>query len=258
MKTLITHNLQLTTPTHIAVIMDGNRRWARERNLPVLAGHQKVANEVLETLIEHAASCGIKYMTFWAWSTENWQRDKREVEGIMRLFRDVIARRWKKLHEKGVRINIIGDISKFASDIQDSLKKVIEQTRNNTKITVTLALNYGGRDEVMRAINKMYQNYSSSEAENRVEKSEVDSSRLRSNNKIITKEQFSQFLDTAGIPDPDLIVRPGGEKRLSGFLLWQSEYSELYFADWMMPEFTPEKLDEILEDFVKRKRRFGK
>ena len=236
--------MKTTIPTHIAVIMDGNRRWARERGLPIFAGHRKVADEILESLIEHASKRGIKYMTFWAWSTENWQRDKREVSGIMRLFRDVIARRWQKLHDKGIRIKVIGDISKFDSDIRQSLEKVVEKTKNNTKITVTLALNYGGRDELLRAINAAI--------------SHQPSAIRQSENWKLTADSFSEFLDTADTPDPDIIVRPGGEKRLSGFLLWQSEYSELYFADWMMPEFTPEKLDEILEDFATRKRRFGK
>lgn len=221
-------------PVHVAVIMDGNRRWASEHNLPILEGHRRVANEILEPLIEYAAKRGVKYMTFWAWSTENWQRDKKEVEGIMKLFGEVIKRRWQKLHEKGVRVCVIGDISKFAPHIKDALEKVVEQTKNNKTITAIFALNYGGRDEILRATKKI--------------------------NKLnnVTIQQFNNLLDTAGIPDPDVIVRTGGQQRLSGFLPWQSVYSELYFPTWYMPEFTPEKLEEVIEEFSKRQRRFGR
>jgi undecaprenyl diphosphate synthase len=225
---------QKNIPAHIAVIMDGNRRWARERGLPVLAGHKKVADDILEPLIEYAAKRGVKYMTFWAFSTENWSRSHQEVSGIMRIFRHVIKKRWARLHEKGVRVKVIGDISKFSPDIQEALEKVVEQTKNNNTITAVFALNYGGRDEILRAIKKV------------------------SDNKKLTSDSLSTRLDTNGIPDPDLIVRTGGEERLSGFLIWQSQYSELYFPKWYMPEFTPDKLDEVLEEYAKRQRRFGK
>lgn len=228
----------LQVPQHIAVIMDGNRRWARKRKLPVYAGHDHVANVVLEPLIEHAAKRGIKYMTFWAFSTENWNREKREVTAILRIFRHVIAKRWQRLHEKGVRVKVIGDLSRFPKDIQENLRKVVEDTKYNTKITATFALSYGGRDDVLRAIQKYKENSHSV--------------------KKLSQEEFSALLDTAGTPDPEIVVRPGGEKRLSGFMLWQSEYSELFFKDWYMPEFTPKKLDELLEEFAIRQRRFGR
>lgn len=231
---------------HIAIIMDGNRRWAREHGLPVLAGHRAVADEVLESLVEHAAERGVKYITFWAFSTENWQRDAKEVEGIMRIFRHVIHKRWQRLHEKGVRIRVIGDISKFAPDIRKSLEKVAEQTKDNKRITAVFALNYGGRDEIIRAIKKAPR---------------ITYHVLRKTNMTLdtlTPDTFGSFLDTSGIPDPDLIIRTGGEQRLSGFLLWQSEYSELYFPNFYMPDFTPEKLDEAIEEFASRQRRFGK
>ncbi|MBP9814216.1 di-trans,poly-cis-decaprenylcistransferase [Candidatus Woesebacteria bacterium] len=221
-------------PTHIAIIMDGNRRWAKEHGLPVLSGHQKVADEILEPLVEHAAERGVQYITFWAFSTENWNRDRAEVEGIMRIFKHVIGKRWARLHEKGVRIRTIGDLSKFSPDIQDSLHKVIEQTKDNKKITAVFALNYGGRDEVLRAIHSL------------------------PDAKTATMEELSNLLDTKGIPDPDLIIRTSGEQRLSGFLPWQGVYSELYFPTWFMPEFTAEKLDEAIAEFGQRKRRFGK
>jgi len=213
--------------------MDGNRRWARERGLPALEGHRWVTDKILDPLIEHAAKRGVKFMTFWAWSTENWERDKKEVEGMMRLFRFVIKRRWQRLHEKGVRIRVIGDLSKFPADIKIALDDVVEQTKNNKTITAIFALNYGGRDEIVRAIS-------------------------RAVSCQLSADSFSQFLDTKGIPDPELIIRTGGEQRLSGFLLWQSEYSELYFPTWYMPDFTPERLDEAIEELQRRRRRFGK
>jgi len=220
-------------PIHIAIIMDGNRRWARARGLPILEGHRRVADKILEPLIEHAAKRGVRYMTFWAFSTENWQRSAQEVRGIMAIFRHVIKKRWARLHEKGVRVRVIGDLSKFPADIKKALEDVIEQTKDNTTITAIFALNYGGRDEIIRAIKKVSPD-------------------------ALTPDTFSQLLDTSGIPDPELIIRTGGEQRLSGFLLWQSEYSELYFPSWYMPEFTPERLDEAVEEFQKRKRRFGR
>ncbi len=228
-------------PKHIAIIMDGNRRWAKEHNLPVSEGHRRVADNILIPLVKHAADRGISYITFWAWSTENWQRDKREVAGIMKLFKHVIAMRWKRLHENGVRIRTIGDISQFAPDIKEPLERVIEQTKDNKKITAIFALNYGGRDEIIRAINRWQKNC-----------------KLKIENYKLSEQDFASYLDTADIPDPDLVIRTGGEQRLSGFLLWQSEYSELYFPSWYMPEFTPEKLDEAIEEFNRRQRRFGR
>lgn len=223
------------TPRHIAIVMDGNRRWARVHNLPIVEGHRRVATQVLEPLIEHAADSGVEYLTLWAWSTENWKRAEDEIGGIMKLLRWGFDAYGMRMHKKGIRVKVVGDVSKLASDIQESLRKLIELTRDNTRITVVFALNYGGRDEIMRAVKKV--------------PAEVIPS--------LTAETFDTYLDTVGIPDPDMIIRPGGEKRLSGFLLWQSEYSELYFVDWYMPEFTPEKLDEALIEFAGRRRRFG-
>lgn len=230
-------------PTHIAVIMDGNRRWARERGLPVLEGHRKVADDVLEPLIEHAAKRGVRYMTFWAFSTENWNRSAGEIRGIMAIFRHVIRKRWARLHEKGVRVRVIGDLAKFPSDIQQSLRDVVEQTKNNTTITAIFALNYGGRDEILRAIRRLHENYHPPAG---------------GSNFKLSEESFSSLLDTFGIPDPELIIRTGGEQRLSGFFLWQSQYSELYFPTWYMPEFTTKRLDEAIEVYQARQRRFGK
>lgn len=219
-----------TIPKHVAIIMDGNRRWAREHHLPVIEGHRRVATKILEPLIEHAADVGIEYLTLWAWSTENWKRAAEEVGGIMKLLQWGFGTYGERMHKKGMRVKVIGDISKLDKSIQKELNDLMKLTEDNTRITVIFALNYGGRDEILRAVGKL-------------------SSKL---------EPLSSKLDTAGIPDPDMIIRPGGEKRLSGFLLWQSEYSELYFADWYMPEFTPARLDEALLEYANRKRRFGK
>jgi len=226
-------------PHHIAIIMDGNRRWAKEKGLPALEGHRKVADDILEPLIEYASTQGVKYLTFWAWSTENWKRSHDEVEGIMNIFRNLFTKRLDRLHKKGVRVRTIGDLSKFSDDIQKTLMSTVEKTKNNTVITVIFALNYGGRDEIIRATQKLLGNGQCQ----------------MSNDQL--KKQFECNLDTLGIPDPELIVRTGGEQRLSGFLLWQSEYSELYFPSWYMPEFTREKFDEVLQEYQRRKRRFG-
>ena len=229
-----------TIPKHIAIIMDGNRRWAKEHHLPQLMGHKRVADDILEPLIEHGADIGITYMTFWAWSTENWNRKPEEVKGIMEIFRRIITKNWKRLAEKGVRIKIIGDLSKFPKDIERSLNDIVEETKHNTRITTIFALNYGGRDEILRVINKSLERANNKEQRTK-----------------ISEKEFSQLLDTKDIPDPELIIRTGGEQRLSGFFLWQSEYSELYFPSFYMPDFTPERLDEAVEEYQKRKRRFG-
>lgn len=234
-----------SVPQHIAIIMDGNRRWAKARHLPVLEGHRRVTDDVLEPLIEHASQIGIKYLTFWAWSTENWEREKHEVLGIMNLFRHVVKNRWQRLHEKGVKIQTIGNISQFPKDLHTSLVDIVEQTKYNTAITVVFALNYGGRDEITRSIRRLIL-----QSQREIQK-KADAFQ-------ITPEDIATHLDTALIPDPDMIIRTGGEKRLSGFLLWQSQYSELFFVDYPMPEFTPQKLDEAVREFHHRQRRFGK
>jgi len=221
-------------PTHIAIIMDGNRRWARAHKLPILEGHRRVANVVLEKLVEHAAARGVKYVTFWAFSTENWNRAEEEVSGIMTILKKSIGYFGKRMHEKGVRLFVIGDISRLDVQLRHSITSVVELTRHNNKITVIIALNYGGRDEIIRAIKQI------------------------THPETITEEIFSQLLDTHGIPDPDLLIRTGGEQRLSGFLPWQGTYSELYFPLWYMPDFTPEHLDEAIEEYQRRQRRFGK
>ena len=223
---------------HIAIIMDGNRRWAKQHKLQALQGHQYVTDKVIEPLVDRCIELKIPYLTLWAFSTENWQREKSEVEGLMQLFRKAFQKSVEDLHQKGVRLNYIGDMSKFPKDIQESVQKWMEISKSNTKITVSFALNYGGRDEIIRAIHK-------------AQKNNADLSQ-------ITQDQFSTFLDTANMPDPDMIIRPGGEKRLSGYLAWQAVYAELYFTDLLMPNFGPKQLDAAIEEYDSRQRRFGK
>jgi undecaprenyl diphosphate synthase len=224
-------------PQHIAIIMDGNRRWAKQHKLQVLQGHQYVTDKVIETLVDACIEFGVKYLTLWAFSTENWKRDQSEVEGLLKLFRKAFTKNVEDLHKKGVRLNYIGDMSKFPQDIQDNVSKWVKVSQQNTKLTVTFALNYGGRDEILRAMKKALNN------------GEDLSS--------ISAQQFSQYLDTHDLPDPDLIIRPGGEQRLSGYLPWQSVYSELYFTPILMPDFGREELLTAIEEFQTRARRFG-
>lgn len=223
-------------PTHIAIIMDGNRRWAKKQGLNLLKGHQKVANEVIESLADRCKERGVSHLTLWAWSTENWNRDKKEVDKVLGLFRDMLAKNIDRLHQKDIKVLTIGDISKFPPDIREDIEKGVAKTKDNKSLTVIFALNYGGRDELIRAIKSL---------------KPEDIANL-------SEKSFSQNLDTKNIPDPDLIIRPGGEKRLSGLLPWQSVYSEIYFTDILMPDFGPVKLDQALEEYAIRKRRFGK
>lgn len=225
-------------PQHIAIIMDGNRRWARQNKLKIFKGHEKVARENIEQLTQHCISLGIPFLTLWAFSTENWQRDEAEVNAIMELMRLSFKEGFDEMLKEKVRVKTIGDLSKFPQDIQESIGRFKKINVKDYKITVTFALNYGGRDEVLRAVRRGVA------AKVNFEKLEVD--------------EFGQYLDTAGIPDPDLIIRTGGERRLSGFMPWQSVYSELYFTKALMPDFDTRELDKALRDYQKRTRRFGR
>jgi undecaprenyl diphosphate synthase len=225
--------------THVAIIPDGNRRWAKARNVPAMEGHRYSFEEVLPSLLEKAADLGIKYFTFWAMSTENrLKRSVSEVEGLFSLGKLFYAKRLNEFVKRGIRLQFIGDTAQLSPEIRSIMKDSAEKTKNNTKITLVIALNYGGRDEVIRALQKV-------NAMNFLAKS-------------VNKDNFGQFLDTNGIPDPDLIIRTGGEKRLSGFMLWQSEYSELYFSDLFFPDFSPKELEKAVDEFNNRKRNFGK
>lgn len=221
---------------HVAFIMDGNRRWAREHHLPLFAGHTK-GYQAIEPLIAYAVEKDIKYLTFWAFSTENWNRDKKEVEVLLQIFRKLFAGKIiNRLHKNGVKINVLGNINAFPKDIAENIRKLIEKTKDNTAITVNIGLNYGGREEILRAMNILLQS----------EKKEID------------EKTFSTFLYTKDQPDPDLIIRTSGEQRLSGFLPWQSVYSELYFPQVYWPDFNEQEFEKALEEFSQRKRRFGK
>jgi undecaprenyl diphosphate synthase len=211
---------------HVAFIMDGNRRWAREHHLPLLAGHTK-GYQVMEPLISYAIKKNIAYLTFWAFSTENWNRDKREVEILLKIFRKIFAGQVvDRLHKNGVKINILGNINLFPKDIVENIKKLIVKTKGNTAITV----------EIIHAVNKL----------------------LQSKHKKVDEATFSSFLYTKDQPDPDLIIRTSGEERLSGFLPWQSVYSELYFPQIYWPDFKEQEFEKALEEYLQRKRNFGK
>ena len=214
-------------PKHVAIIMDGNRRWAKKQGLSAIAGHNYVVDQVIEPIIERCGDLGIEYLTLWAFSTENWGRDPIELSGLMALFKRGIMEKLGGLIKKGARLRMIGDLSKFSPDLQEGMRKAIKESEGNTKINVTFALNYGGRDEIVRAVGK-------------------------------GGVEFEKYLDTVGMSDPDLIIRTGGEQRLSGFMMWQSAYSELYFTKTLMPDLTIEKFDLAIEEYQRRQRRYGK
>ena len=222
--------------------MDGNRRWAASRGFGPVDGHRVAAEETIEPVIERAIERGIKYLTFWAFSTENRNRDKVELAGLFRVFRHALKTKIKKLAEKGVKIILIGDINWFPKDIAKRVMQIVSLTKDNNTITVSFALNYGGRDEILRAVKGLFK--------------EVEVGRIKIEK--LTELDFEKHLDTVGIPDPDLIIRTGGETRLSGYLPWQSVYSELYFTEVLFPDFTPREFDKALFDYQKRDRRFGK
>src|SRR3989304_3089304 len=234
--------LHIKTPTHVAIIMDGNRRWAAKRGLGAVEGHRVAAEKTIEPIVERAIELGIKYLTFWAFSTENRNRDKVELSGLFRIFREALKTKLQRLSEKGVRIRVIGDVSWFPRDIVGKVKDMISMTKNNRAITVSFALNYGGRDEILRAVKKLFKEVASGKI--KIEK--------------IDEAEFGKHLDTYGIPDPDLIIRTGGELRLSGYLPWQAVYAELYFTRVLFPDFSPKEFAKALVEYSKRDRRFGK
>ena len=224
-------------PDHVAIIMDGNRRWASKRGLGPVEGHKYAAEKAIEPIVERALDRGIKFLTFWAFSTENWRRDKEELKGLFKIFKRALKQKTDKLDEKGVKLQILGDITKFPKDIAQKVVEGVKKTAKNDKITVSFALNYGGRPELLRAVKKML--------EEGVSPKELD------------EEKFTSYLDTSGMPDPDLIIRTGGEKRLSGLMPWQAIYAEIYFTKTLWPDFSPAKFDQALADYQKRTRRFG-
>lgn len=227
-------------PKHIAIIMDGNGRWAKSRNLPRSFGH-KAGVEAIRDVVKECNRLGIKYLTLYAFSTENWVRPADEVNTLMKLLVEYLKNEVKELHENNVVVNFIGDISKLPKECQEELIKAKEKTRNNTGVTMNLALNYGGRSEFIHVVKSIVKEAKN----NNISENDI-------NEKLIEK-----YLYTANIPDPDVIVRSSGEMRLSNFLLWQSAYSELWFSDIYWPDFKKEDLHRVIYDYQNRDRRFG-
>ncbi len=227
-------------PAHVAIIMDGNGRWAKKRNLPRKMGHVEGC-KVVEQTVEDAARLGIQYLTVYAFSTENWKRSEDEISALMQLFRYYTKRLLKIAAENNVRVRMIGERSRFPEDIVKGINALESTTRDNTRMTFVIAVNYGSRDEIRRGMSRMMADC----RDGRVSPEEV------------TEELISSYLDTAGIPDPDLLIRTSGEERLSNFLLWQLAYSEFYFSDVLWPDFSKEELVKAIEVYNKRERRFG-
>lgn len=230
-----------TIPTHVAIICDGNRRWAKEKGLAKVMGHQYASKTVFEPLVDEAIKLGIKYLTFWVFSTENWKRSPTEVRSLLEMLRQQLDHYAHSLNERRVRIMTIGDLSKFPVDTQDEIQKAIQKTKDNDGLTVVFALNYGGRDELIRAVKKL----AIQVKEGKLQPDAIDSNAIEG------------LLDTASIPDPELIIRTGGEQRLSGFMPWQAVYAEYAFPDIYFPEFTPAVFRQQIVDFGTRQRRFG-
>ena len=230
----------LRIPAHVAIIMDGNGRWAKKRGLPRKMGHVEGC-KVVEQTVEDAARLGIQYLTVFAFSTENWKRSEDEVDALMQLFRYYAKRLLKIANENNVRVKFIGDISRFAPDIIEGIRSLEETSAKNTGLTFCIAVNYGSRDEIRRGMTRMMEDC----REGKILPSEV------------TEETISSYLDTADMPDPDLLIRTSGEERLSNFLLWQLAYSEFYFADVLWPDFNKDELVKAIEAYNGRDRRFG-
>ncbi len=222
-------------PDHIAIIMDGNGRWAKKRSLPRSAGHAAGAN-TFKTIARYCNKIGLPYLTVYAFSTENWKRPPEEVEGIMNLLRDYLKDA-ENFKDENIKVHFIGDLSPLAEDIQALIKKDEEASKDATGLTLNIALNYGGRDEIVHAVRRMISEGLSPEE--------------------VTEQAISDRLYTAGMPDPDFIIRPSGEYRLSNYLIWQSAYAEYWFSDVLWPDFTPRHLDQAIEEYSHRNRRFG-
>ncbi|MBR4728458.1 MAG: isoprenyl transferase [Clostridia bacterium] len=238
-----TQRAQVRLPRHIGIIMDGNGRWAKQRGLERSEGHRAGAN-TFRRICDYAAEIGIECLTFYAFSTENWKRPAREVAAIMDLFRDYLKEAQEREAEnarKGFRIRYIGTREGLAPDIVAMIELIERQSAAQTATVVNLAVNYGGRDEIVHAVRAL----AAQVAAGTLQPAEI------------TEQQISDQLYTAGLPDPDLIIRPSGELRLSNFLTWQSAYSELWFSDVLWPDFTPEDLDRAIFDYNERNRRFG-
>ncbi len=224
-------------PRHVAMIMDGNGRWAISRGLPRLAGH-KAGTENLRRVIRASVEFGVKYLTIYAFSTENWGRPPEEVQGLMYILQDVIDKELGELNKEGVQLRHIGRLERLDPRIQQKVLKAIDLTKNNDKLILNVAFNYGGRDEIVCAIQKLM------------------NEGIRAED--VTDELVSKYMFTVGVPDPDLIIRTSGELRVSNFLIWQAAYSEWYITPTFWPDFDREEYGRALEDFANRDRRYGK
>ncbi len=222
---------------HIAIIMDGNRRWAKERNLPSAVGHKKGVEALKETL-RVCNDFGVKYLTVYAFSTENWNRKQEEVDFLMELVAITLTNELAEMHEEGVQIHFIGDLKRFSDKLQKILTNAVETTKNNTGVVLQIALNYGSRDEVTNAVKKIVDSGVSADK--------------------VTPQLISDNLYTAGVPDPDILIRTGGEQRISNYLLWQIAYSEIIILPEFWPEFGKSLLEKSIQEFGKRQRRYGK
>lgn len=227
-------------PVHIAIIMDGNRRWARQRNLDVKTGHKEGA-KTLENIVRYAKKVGIKYITVYAFSTENWKRSEEEVGALMILLQAYLDSYAKRADTEGIKVKVLGDISVLPKGMQNTIGKLEERTKDNTDINFNIALNYGGRDEIVKAVRKI---------SGKVKNGEL-------NVEDINEEIISDNLYTSGMPDPDVVVRTSGEMRTSNFLPWQIVYSEFIFVEKNWPDFSEEDLDKVIEIYQKRNRKFG-
>ena len=228
------------TPRHIAIIMDGNRRWAKKRKLPVKLGHKQGA-ETLKKIVRYANKIGLEYITVYAFSTENWKREEDEVNSLMTLLKNYLDDFAKEADTENIVIRILGDLTPLSEELKKSISSTIEKTKNNTGTIFNIALNYGGRDEIVHAVRKIAQ-----DAKDGI----IDI-------KDINEEIVAKNLYTRDIPDPDLLIRTSGEIRLSGFLPWQSVYSEFLFLDKLWPDFTPKDIDDAIEVYKQRNRKFG-
>jgi undecaprenyl diphosphate synthase len=223
-------------PAHVAIIMDGNGRWAKERGLPRLTGHERGTDNI-RRIASAAAEAGVGYLTLWAFSTENWRRPREEVEGIIQLLGMCLVRDVDELHRQGVQLRHIGDLDGLPDEMREQIQAAIHLTRNNDRLVLTLAFNYGGRSELIQAIREIVASGVAPET--------------------ITEEMIDQHLYTAGMPDPDLIIRTSGEHRTSNFMVWQGAYAELYFTNTYWPDFGPDDLRAAVDDYSRRERRFG-
>ena len=231
---------QRALPTHIAIVMDGNGRWAKGRGLPRQAGH-KVGAEAFRTIANYAKSIGLNYLTVYAFSTENWKRSPEEVEAIMELLERYLSEAIRDMEKNKVRFCFFGDLSRLSPQLQEEARVAAERSKQYAGVQVNFCLNYGGRAEIVRAARQFAQDC-------------VDG---KCRPEDLTEERLSNLMYSAGIPDPELVIRPGGELRTSNFLLWQSAYAEYYFTDVLWPDFGPKELDKAIAAYQQRNRRFG-